>query len=243
MEINFTNKKESFTEEIFTENHNRWKEEDILKLAHHFHKYEGETEQFLRVKSFTMAEEDVKEFNKLKQIEYINIYMTLKEGYRKMFTFFPILKVSAGGSEKFYELHPKTKEESKIATSNSEIVPEIFKEMVCKNWDEIDISLIDDLFMTKQQLRMERVHFYIVDGKIINFINKELLKNIKEIILYPGIDMNKFQYKDKVSFTPVLGFTLIEPKEYGPGLAGFLEAKSDDKIYAEYLTPCPPTCP
>jgi hypothetical protein len=123
--------------------------------------------------------------------------------------------------------------------------------MICKNWDEIDVHLIDDLFTArkkeevngKQVISTVRVlHYKVNDAMIENVIQK--LKGIHGITLYSGIDMNKFSNKELISFTPVLGFKYTERNENKEtlGLKGVLEFMDGKEVFVEYSSPCPPTC-
>ncbi|UOB19123.1 hypothetical protein [Abyssalbus ytuae] len=225
------------TPKVFEETTTRWKEEDMLQLSQHFHKYDKNSGQYLRARYFVMNADDVDTFNAIKEITDMKIYLALNEGNKEKLTFFPILQIN---DEHLFELSPETKVGDKRIT---EFVPATFKEMICKNWDDSEIHIIDDLFTVKKQQTLQRVLFYHTSDNIISFINTELLGNIKDIILYPGIDMNKFQYKEMISFTPVLAFKQKEKKNYNTGLIGVIESVLNDEVFIEYLTPCPPTCP
>ena len=119
----------------------------------------------------------------------------------------------------------------------SQYVPGIFKDMIHKNWEEVEMSLVDDLFTSKPRRRpMERVLFYIVTPGLIN----PFLGNIGALKFYPGLDQNKFQYKDMVSFTPVIGITPSTPIK-NAFLTDALRGPGGE-VYIEYSRPCPPTC-
>ncbi|WP_430410092.1 hypothetical protein [Kordia sp.] len=227
----------------------RWEEENVLQLAHHFHKLNTGKGQFERTSNFSMNKTDaVVNFNEIKQsIKKLRIYMALNAQDKSEFTFFPVLQVLDVDDKKhFFKLN------SIIAKrpnhGKSEVVPELFKNIICKNWDTIDINLIDDLFTarTKSDIGFEatvRVKYYEICDEIIEKVIKKL-DVINGITLYSGIDMNKFSDKYQISFTPVLGFE-YENKDTDNetfGLKGILEFSKGKEVFIEYTSPCPPTC-
>lgn len=242
MENVITQKSTQLTEAIFNEDTNRWKNADVLALTHHFHKLDENQGQYERVNYFAMRKSDVKQFNTIQKIKTLSIYLALKAGYKEKFTFFPIFEVTTTQGEKLrfdLEPHQKPKIKDDQTKLTSEIVPKIFKDMICENWEEVEMSLVDDLFTVKTKGKpMERVLYYIVSA---NLINPYLPGNISELKLYPGIDMNKFQYKDMISFTPVIGVIPKTPIANSINSMGIIES-ADDEVYLEYLSPCPPTC-
>ena len=73
----------------------RWEQEDVLQLANHFHKLDGEKGQFERTSDFSMnSTDDIAVFNTIKSsIKDLRIYMALHPQDKSEFTFFPILNV------------------------------------------------------------------------------------------------------------------------------------------------------
>ncbi|WP_103864392.1 hypothetical protein [Aquimarina sp. I32.4] len=246
MEHTITKENIQITEETFIKYTNLWKRADVLELTHHFHKLDKSIGQYERVYYFAVNEKDITRFNAIEQIKTFKIYMALKEGHKESFTFFPIFEVVDTSDKKYYfELvaHQKPKkgvQKDETAQLGSEIVPAIFKDMISENWQKVEMSLIDDLFTVKTAEKpMERVLFYSVTPDLIN---PYLPGNVKELKLYPGLDMNKFQYKDMISFTPVIGLTPKLPIENNLYRMGILESDGNE-VFIEYSTPCPPTCP
>ncbi|WP_074406833.1 MULTISPECIES: hypothetical protein [Aquimarina] len=246
MENVITQENTLITEEIFKESTTLWRNADVLQLTHHFHKLDPVVGQYERVYYFSMSKDDVKRFNAIQEIKTFTMYMALKRGYKEKFTFFPIFKiVDIEGNIQYFGLEafqkPNIKEpQNKEDELGSEIVPLTFKQMIHDNWEEVDMSLVDDLFTVKEKKKpMERVLFYTVTADLIN---PYLPNGIEKIKFYPGLDMNKFQYKDMISFTPVIGITPKEPIENMLQRAGMIEY-SDNEVFIEYSKPCPPTCP
>lgn len=227
-----------------------WRSEEILKLANHFHHFDGD--QHKRVNHFEMSINDVKRFSEIGTIDTVNICLALKSPAKSSdFTFYPILRITRGGLDEvlYFPLEPKASlEKDEFLT---ELVPGIFKEMIQDNWNKIDITYIDDLFIAQAWdeansvalNHMVRVHEFIIDKDMMPFINglntiDGIVPNITNIKLYPGVDMNKFGNKEFISFTPVLGFT--HNKDVSAyGRIGIIEAVKNE-TYLEYNLPCPP---
>lgn len=243
----------------------RWQQEEVLLLARHFQRL-NETKgkpfsgHYTRANYFQMTPEDVTKLNNLKNVEgktikRIKTHMALKIEDKKSFTFVPIIEVDLVDTLKnfFFSLVPKYKEPAQPIQNGTDgnletggvLVPGIFKDMILNNWNNLEDNLVDDLFVavdTKTRQR-ERVNYYLINNTdIINLINDSLLGKIKEFILYPGVDMNKFHKRDMISFTPVIGI-LPEDKIKieiisRHGVAEF----TDNEVLIEYSRPCPPTC-
>lgn len=224
----------------------RWTHENVLQLANHFHKLNTTNNQYERVQNFTMNSAQLADFNAIKNsIQSLRIYLALEEENKHEFTFFPVLIAhDAEGKAHPFKLHVSVK---KSPRGTSEVVPELFKNMIAKNWDEIDFHLIDDLFTARQQKENSpevtvRVEYFEISADIIEQVIKEIT-TITGITFYSGIDMNKFSDKKQISFTPVLGFQ-YEAQELSDasfGLKGILEF-SKGEVFVEYSSPCPPTC-
>ncbi|WP_299221678.1 hypothetical protein [uncultured Aquimarina sp.] len=243
--------------ELFEEYTNNWMEEEVLLLARHFHKLNHTKGQFKRVDSFIAGQLGVDILNAVKPfgIEVFRIYMSLDGESKDEFTFIPIIYLLLkDGLEITFPLIPKGRDElvpgttEQTVNSGGQIVPGIFKEMITQNWDIFDVNLIDDLFVavdsdTRGRLRVD---FYEISGDLLTFINDKILGNIKDFTLYPGVDMNKFQNKNLISFTPTIG---IVPQETIMteimSRHSVIEIPKEDsgEIFMEYLRPCPPTCP
>ena len=172
-----------------------------MQLANHFHKLNGT--QYERTDDFAFraedSEEELKRFNTVKEtMKSLKIYLALDENDKTKHTFFPVLKAEDGaGKEHSFKLYPVSKKQ--LNHGKSEIVPEIFKNMISKHWDEVDIHLIDDLFTARQKKENEpevtvRVKYYDICKAIIDSEIKTIDK-ITGITMYSGIDMNKFADK------------------------------------------------
>ncbi|KAA1247311.1 hypothetical protein [Aquimarina sp. RZ0] len=234
----------------------RWQQEEVLLLARHFQRLNvGKSPfsgHFTRTNCFVMKPDDVHTLNTLKNISRIRIYMSLEEEDKERFTFCPIINIKFGtDNQRWFTLEPIYQQPEKPILPDTDvntggtIVPGIFKEMILANWMSIEDNLIDDLFVAKivTSSTLVRVNFFEVNSAtILELFNTTLHNNISEFVVYPGIDMNKFQDRNMISFTPVIGVT---PKNEVAteiisrhGLAEF----TIDQIFMEYLTPCPPTC-
>lgn len=239
--------KQSTTKDYKTEIE-RWAQEDVLQLANHFHKLNINNNQFERTSYFTMNSDDVKIFQAMKEsITDLRIYMALKEQNKEAHTFFPVLRVTDDkGKHTFFELISGD-EVGTPSSIKAEFVPELFKNMISKNWDAIDINLIDDLFTARKIEDTDfevtvRVKYFKICTEIINVIKE--IELINGITLYSGIDMNKFPDKYQISFTPVLGFQYQkqDTSNLTFGLKSILEFNKGNEVFVEYTSPCPPTC-
>ncbi len=226
----------------------RWEAEDVLQLAHHFHKLNETLGQFERTSHFTMVEADVKTFQAMKKtMTGLRIYMALRDQNKEEHTFFPVLRVTDDENKHtFFELISGDEVRTPNSTK-SEFVPELFKNIVCENWDAIDINLIDDLFTARKITdtgyeTTVRVKYFKICTKVINVIKE--IELINGITLYSGIDMNKFPDKYQISFTPVLGFQYQkqDTSNLTFGLKSILEFSKGNEVFVEYTSPCPPTC-
>ncbi|WP_156169070.1 hypothetical protein [Kordia jejudonensis] len=221
----------------------RWKHEDVLQLANHFHRLKEN--QFERSNEFAMQDDDVALFETVKEhIKTMKIYLALDAKEKEKFTFFPILYIDDHDGNKYhFKMYDKASESSH---GEAEFVPEIFKNMIAKNWSEIDFHLIDDLFTARQKKENApevtvRVEHYKICDEIIVVLQK--LPTINGITFYSGIDMNKFSDKYQISFTPVLGFKHDQAtsENFTLGFQSVLEF-SKGEVFVEYTSPCPPTC-
>ena len=232
----------------YEENIKRWAHEDLLQLAPHFHRLKTGGTQYERTNDFVMNKVgDLPDFDNIKgDIERLRIYMALDTQDKTLYTFFPVLQVVLTTEETYYfKLHAVLGREPKH--TKSAVVPELFKDVISKNWDTIDLNLIDDLFVATKIQENEfdvvlRVRYYEISKDIITEIIRNLPK-ITGITLYSGIDMNKFGDKTQISFTPVLGFQYDEDAKtnFEFGLKSVVEL-SKGEIFIEYSSPCPPTC-
>lgn len=244
-------KKKKVEQETYLKHRRRWGREDILQLSHHFHKITTNGTQYVRSSDFKMNPEEVKFFDDMKNdIAHIEIHLGLKKRDKKKHTFFPILKVIDKQANKHYFKLDSIENPNERGRFLEE-VPRTFKEMICKNWDKIDVHLIDDLFTARTKKEVGdhivestvRVLHYKVNNTMIETVIQKL-KGIHEITLYSGIDMNKFSNKELISFTPVLGFKYKgrNKNKETLGLKSVLEFLDGKEAFIEYSSPCPPTC-
>lgn len=241
------------------ENKQAWKSESVLKLANHFHKFCGNAMQQKRVYQFEMSPDFLKIFTDIQSVGVMRICMAINQDeVDESFKFYPIIELEWPPAEgKIYlPLEPKERYDSQF---QSEIVPWMFKNMVHDNWNKLDITYIDDLFIA-QELdsfnnptdQMVRVHLFDIDDTMCKFISRlnfeipangivDAHPNITSITLYPGVDMNKFGKKEYISFTPVLGFTHHNDSPDVIARNGIIETAGKE-TFMEYMFPCPPTC-
>ncbi|WP_298513677.1 hypothetical protein [uncultured Kordia sp.] len=231
----------------YKEQRERWAHEETLQLTQHFHRLNKNTAEFERVSDFIMNKDgDVLRFETIKKvIKGLRIYLALDASDKEKFTFFPVLEaMTQPGEFHYFKLFAAHTRE---VNTKTEVVPRLFKDIIGKNWDTIDLNLIDDLFIATKKVpkefdRIVRVKYYEVSQDIIEKVINNL-PEINGITLYSGIDMNKFGDKTSISFTPVLGFqhnAAMEDIE-GYGLQGIMEF-SKGEVLIEYTRPCPPTC-
>ncbi|MDY8135172.1 hypothetical protein [Aquimarina sp. 2201CG5-10] len=231
----------------------RWKDEDILRLANHFHKRQLNKSlgiQYRRVSEFELESKDVGRFNKVmaNKISAFKVHLALKKENLEAYTFYPVFGILKKGAkeEEYFKLVPSEIEipEDGEKQTEGDVVPGQFKEMIGRNWDNIDNHLVDDLFIAAAGITRVRVHHYYIGKEMISYIQK--LGILNKIKLYPGVDMNKFQHKQMISFAPTIGFETIPNKKplEALGLKGILEILPEsNEVFVEYLRPCPPTCP
>ncbi|MFD2563399.1 hypothetical protein [Aquimarina rubra] len=234
----------------------RWQEEEVLLLARHFQRLnidnKTSTSHYSRTNFFEMNTDDIKTLNTLKDIKSIRIYMSLEDEDKNKFTFHPIINIKYGsaGNEVWFTLEAKyQKPKVPIAANVNDggtIVPGIFKEMILANWNSVEDNLIDDLFVAKDERTraLTRVNFFNVSSDmVLELFNTTLQDNISRFIMYPGVDMNKFQHRNMISFTPVIGIVpdtkVLTEVISRHGLVEF----DNEEIFIEYSKPCPPTCP
>ena len=124
-----------------------WKSEPVLNLANHFHKLCANSLQQKRVYQFEMSPDLVKVFTDIQSVGVLTICLAINQDESDHnFTFYPIIELEwAQAPGKIYlPLAPKERNECEF---QSEIVPGIFKDMIHDNWNKLDITYIDDLFI------------------------------------------------------------------------------------------------
>ncbi|NOQ70918.1 MAG: hypothetical protein GQ574_02890 [Crocinitomix sp.] len=234
---------------LYTQN---WCNEPILNLADHFHLLNSQVGQQKRLSEYRMeGENDLARFNTIvadDSISRIEMHLGLTAASNcNEFTSCFYMKVYHGvNAIDYFKLSPFEKPPV-IPTNDipiSDIVPQIFKEMIANNWDEVENHLIDDLFIAKDGPIIERVHYFLIGDTMTTFI-KELLNGcsygIEGIKIYAGIDLNKFSNKKTISFTPVLGIKLPDAIIDSMLMAGNVNCLLGE-VLLEYSMPCPPVC-
>lgn len=241
------------TKSHFTPDPEAWKSAHYLDLAKYFHKWCPESGQYKRVHHFELESDELIEFNNLGTITSVEIHLALDSNSEE-FVCAPVLHLYHDGLGIGQISLPLVGKESPNTTSppSSDIVPGIFKEMISKNWLTIDMGLINDLFVAQkafdphnpnEHLQMLRVHYFWINESMVDHLNLIRTNNgntVDGISLYPGIDMNKFQDKKMISFTPVLGIKHLN-KPQGASEYGVVE-KTKFETFIEYTSPCPTTC-
>lgn len=238
-------------ETIFIEDTNRWKQEPILNLANHFHKFDPVQNQQIRLADFTMTAADLSTFKEIiaaGHIQKMEMHLALAgSAQNTVFTacMYLVVKHGLNTQTAYFKLFPTEIIPILPPDQDSEIVPKIFKEMIASNWSGMDFHLIDDLFIAQKNNQLLRVQYYWVGQMMIDFINSELKPCADTLLgfkIYAGIDLNKFSNKETISFTPVLGFKF--PETDSLNFLGFgVKDCMAGELFMEYSLPCPPTCP
>jgi len=235
----------------------RWRQEHVLHLAEHFHEFDSKTGQHTRVRQYRLKEDDVKTVQGIwSEITQMAIHLALRKKTpdENTITFVPILTLQTNKELTFeMEVSAESTAEAKNLKGDvmkSSFVPQPYVDMVTENWRTMDFHLLDDLFSVQNKNIPERVMSYHITGNIIKQLAQLDGKNLVEINLYLGVDMNKFSKTTLPSFTPVYGFKFKEASTID--LVRFFQTltcyKRDDiskmeEIFIQYSSPCPPTCP
>lgn len=227
-----------------------WRHESVLNLADHFHQLDPTTQQQRRVGAFRMKDTDLglfKEIIKSRTIRKIKMHLGLAavaEPYNFTASFFIEVAYNADAT-KYFPLYPVFKDITPLVKSyETDIVPMIFKEVILKNWNEMNLHQIDDLFTATKDEQLLRVHYFEIGTLMVEYINTVIancLDDLEGISIYPGADLNKFSNKETISFTPVLGFKMTEAAGAKLMHEGFYNCIRGE-LFMEYSLPCPPTC-
>lgn len=230
----------------------RWKQESVLNLANHFHKFDSNVNQQLRVTDFRMTEADLVTFKgivSVGKVKRVEMHLALTgEAQNNDFTVCMYLLVEHGETTtttEHFKLYPKEKDQVSPTDPDSDIVPLIFKQMIANNWDEIDFHLIDDLFIAMKNSQLVRVRHFKIGDLMIQYINNQLKPCVDTLLgvkIYAGVDLNKFSNKETISFTPVIGFHFPEAIISNFQQVGIKDCIAGE-LFMEYSLPCPPTCP
>jgi hypothetical protein len=250
-----------------------WKECDVNKLTGHFHQYGGsKVSQFERLSMISLGSADIQTlFQKTKVIHSLSIHFGLdnETSLTDAFTFTPMITVNHKGNR---VLNPPTaafKHGLVQTTTGAAKVPHEFKEWLNRNWMELDVSLVDDVFTssfeahdkkTRKPVPFKRISKRLLAYHFTNSTNPDLYhfirkhKNrIEQFIVHLGVDKNKLGHKEEFAFSPVIELHLLKPKKpnvlyqdiHEMGLKSSPFANNDKKrgiVYFEYISPCPPSC-
>jgi hypothetical protein len=267
----------SLSKQISTDKIELWKKCDVNKLAEHFHCYRPLDSQFERLSTVNLNDETIKWLllgnGKITSFE-ISFGLDEKVSPAEKFTFSPVISVvysnkdtGAAGFHHVKKTRSMPPDGVTFAPDVAE-VPEEFKDWMVKNWIELDVSLIDDVFkatpkkkvgesMTRRdpQRLLKYCFTETTNSAFLKFINDIIENNIliERFYFHLGVDMNKFNHKEEFGFAPVLEVQIPKTtdefllKIHRAGLRSKLmkNAKEEDVegvYYYEYLTPCPSTC-
>lgn len=245
---------------------NRWKKCDVNNLAASFHRYDGNS-QHERISTLHLDKNDLKElFPKKEELVSFQLTFGLNEETTSDYpvAFVVIISASHASGLITEKLFRYGRPSDPVASAK---VPFEFKEWLHKNWMELDMSQVDDVFAASLPTKLSRLEKNTVLVKrttqrllsypfaakdrneiFFNFIkqNKSLIQNL---VFHMGVDMNKYNHKEEFSFSPIMEAKFIKasPKEimqiYRSGLRCIpADNKKDDSAYYEYMKPCPPTC-
>jgi hypothetical protein len=243
----------------------RWKKCDVNNLAASFHCFDGNS-QHERISTLHLTRRDLKSlFPKDEQVTAFQLTFGLNEetthGYPVAFRV--MIKVShfsglVTGKPFRWGLPADLAASSKV--------PFEFKEWLHKNWMELDMSQVDDVFTASlppdppqsvisdvpAKRITQRLLCYPFAGNkndiFFGFI-KDNISRIQNLIFHMGVDMNKYNHKEKFSFSPIMEAQFKKPspedltKIYRSGLRCIPTGNDDeDSAFYEYMKPCPPTC-
>jgi len=217
-----------------------WRKCNVNNLAENFHRYENETSdyQFERLRTLSLSTPDIERcFKENGTIDSFNIAFGLHEKISSpdSYNFTVMIRVRLVGNTAQHVIHteavfnpikPKVPQDASPGTAK---VPPIFKEWLTKNWLELDVNLLDDVFTAcpvvtmplqpivppgtptpttpmltqRQPKRLRSYHFNDkANTAFLMFINKHKL-DIQDFQFHLGVDMNKFQHREEFGFSPV----------------------------------------
>lgn len=240
-----------------------WQKCDVSQLVNHFHFYESESSpiQQKRVESLRLEEGGIDYLRTTGNIESITFEMGLSsEGSENgQLTFAPVWSVRSAGVEGFVPFE-FTKPEQQLGLN---LVPGIFKDMVSRNWMNLDPSLIDDLFLANKPSKsgkttgLQRLlyyHFSVKNNPVFFHVFRldEVREKLKGIYLFPGADFNKMNDRSEYTFSPVIQLVTKKLSAHALSEIARLSLRvstgmgdsddDDDSILFEYMMPCPSTC-
>lgn len=263
----------------------RWRKCNVNNLAEHFHRYVNDGkilghQQFERMRFLNLSNEALirlcfkpNPIGEQKQLTSLVINLALDKDPSPVnaFTFNAEITANYNSGEivtEVFQSHNAIEaiQKSPAAYTGSEQVPPTFKGWLTKNWLELDITLIDDVFaacehgepgtrVTHRPLnRLFGYHFGpTANTHFLHFLN-EHLGEIENFYLHLGVDMNKFAHREEYSFSPVFEVHLpknLEDHEvvsiFRHGLRGATEPEELAKlnilpVYYDYSSPCPSSC-
>lgn len=266
-----------------------WKECDVNKLVEHFHRYDKRKDNgHGQVERLGMLSLDREKRGRLfpkktgaagEKITITSFHISFgldeKESPVDKFTFRPsITVVFSDNSMEHAEFdQDMPMEGSQISNEiHNNVVPSPFKEWLSKNWMELDVNLIDDVFVAfsnnpplatgekrlvpprREPLRLRGYHFTSKDNEEFWKFMNDHLGSIDEFYFHLGIDMNKFGHKEEFSFSPVFEVIIPEPAHdvvvvrihrYGLRSTQIVDKNGKvvgESVLYEYMKPCPSTC-
>lgn len=216
-----------------------WQTCAVNNLAGQFHQFDNES-QYTRLEYLFLDPVDM--YNNLfppkdktpnMEISSFTIRLALDKNAekKKKFAFKPRIIVN------YLDLSDKKKPKQRSAEGqfeyegqtslkkNATEIPSPLKDSLCRNWKELDVSLIDDVFVASvengksgiapvrkpsgqdgsQANRRLLSYHYSPDNDnrdFWSFINDHRGR-IYQFIFHLGVDMNKFHHKDQFSFSPI----------------------------------------
>lgn len=224
-----------------------WKKCDVNKLVEHFHRYDKDKDdgrgQVDRLGVLHLdAEKRARLFPEKKHAAgkkltitsfHISFGLDEEKSPTDRFTFRPAIHVvfSDGCKEDAEFDYGLPKEDGSQITNevHNNVVPPPFKEWLSKNWMELDINLVDDVFVAfpkpdvsktektlvpprRESVRLRGYHFTsTTNNEFLKFINDCLERPMLQFYFHLGIDMNKFGHKEEFSFSPVFEVVIPEP--------------------------------
>jgi len=245
-----------------------WKKCDVNSLAGHFHKYNA-VSQFERLGQLYLNKVDLDVlFPEGKEIHSFDINLALDNDVSRIdaFTFRPFIKVTyVDKTEAVERMFHYTAEVAPRPEKTAVKVPLPFKDWLCANWMDLDVSLIDDVFaaafdglidITEPNLPKLRVnkrllsyHFNDKYNTAFRDFLRDLAGHLDQFVFYLGIDMNKFFHKDLFTFSPIYEvrtYGVTEEQLYKIRRSGLRcvphAERGVESVYYEYSSPCPSSC-
>lgn len=251
-----------------------WKQCEVSNLTNHFHKYNNQLAQYDRLSNVKLSGNDISSLFG-GDLNSFSVWMGLNgTSVTDEFTFLPNMTVNfKNGKNAQADFGEKSSvplltltnliSPTNPSDSGSQAVPFEFVRWLCKNWMEIDMQYIDDVFvstfeegkglLTPEMRTNKRVIAYhfseFTNPNFYQFIAK-YKDRIKEFIFHLGVDMNKYGHHNVFAFSPVFEVHISDVTKddiFHIHRLGFKSHSvgntNTEVVYYEYSAPCPPTCP